>query len=368
MPMLFPTVSEDELYEALVRRDPSFEGRTYVGVPSTGIFCRFTCVGRKPKRKNCLFYHSIQECLAAGFRPCLRCRPLAPISQAHPVVGTLMEVLEAEPGRRWLEADIAARGLAPSTVRRIFKRHVGVTFLEFARRQRLTVGGAALAAHKPVIEAQLDAGFDSASGFRAAFTRVLGQPPAALSLQTALAANWFNSPLGPLLGVADKRAVHMLEFFDRRGLPEELRRLQQRASSAIGIGWTPVIEQIETELKAYFAGQWTDFRTPLALTGPAFTRQVWTALRTIPWGETRSYQAMAKAIGQPTAVPAVARANGANQIAIVIPCYRVIGMNGDLTGYGGGLLRKQWLLDHERRFARVQPASEVASALAPATP
>lgn len=352
--------SDDVLYAALISRDPSFEGLAYVGVTTTGIFCRLSCACRKPMRENCLFYASAQECVAAGFRPCRRCRPLEPLGQAHPVVAELMAALEGEPGRRWSEADIAARGLDPSTVRRLFKQHLGVTFLDLARRYRVKTGATAVAMGDRVTDAQMEAGFESASGFRAAFIRALGHAPANLDDDAPLRADWVDSPLGPLLLVADRHALHLLEFFDRKGLPAELRTLERKTRSAVGLGTTAPMEQVREELRAYFAGESSTFQTPLAVAGSPFTRAVWNALQSIPAGETRSYQAVAIAIGKPTAVRAVARANGANSIGILIPCHRVIGMDGDLTGYGGGLWRKRWLLDHERRFAQRQDACSPA--------
>lgn len=157
-------------------------------------------------------------------------------------------------------------------------------------------------------------------------------------------------PLGVMIAVADKNALHLLEYFDRKARPTELRSLQQDAKGVIGIGRLPPIERIETELGAYFKGETAQFETPLALKGSEFTRVVWDKLRRIPPGETRSYGAIAAAIGKPSAIRAVARANGANRIALAIPCHRVIGVDGSLTGYGGGIWRKRWLIDHEQKF------------------
>ena len=202
-----------------------------------------------------------------------------------------------------------------------------------------------------MIDAQLDAGFDSPSGFRAAFARLLGQSPASFSGGELLKADWMHTPLGPMIAVADRRKLHLLEFLDRRALPSELKRLRLAARGELGIGRHEPTEQIEAELGAYFRAERPDFETPLALHGSPFTRFVWAELRRIPVGQTRSYSEVAQAIGQPSATRAVARANGANQIAIVIPCHRVIGADGSLTGYGGGLWRKQKLIELERQLA-----------------
>ena len=176
--MLISQPNEDRLYRALVDRETAFDGRAYVCVRTTGIFCRLSCPARSPKRENCLFFDCVAACLDAGFRPCKRCRPLHSAARADPLVAGLLAALEAEPGRRWQEIDLVARGHDPSTVRRAFKRHFGITFLAMARLSRIRNGAATLAQGRRVIDAQLDAGFDSGSGFRAAFARILGQSPA----------------------------------------------------------------------------------------------------------------------------------------------------------------------------------------------
>ena len=348
--MLFQGQDDDALYEALLKRDARLEGSAYVCVSSTGVFCRLTCPARKPKRENCTFYRTPRDCLEAGFRPCRRCRPLAPLGSEDPTVRTLLAELERDPGRRWTENLIASCGHDPSTVRRAFKRQFGITFLELARTRRLREGFAALAGGEKVIAAQHEAGFDSSSAFRAAFARLLGCAPGDLKPGRRLCASWIATPLGDMVAVATATHLHLLEFVDRRALPSELRRLQMSLGQSIGLGTPEPILQAEAELAAYFAGRSARFQTPLHPSGSAFARHVWDALRQIPPGETRSYSEIARAIGRPEAIRAVARANGANQIALMIPCHRVIGADGALTGYGGGLWRKQRLIDIERRL------------------
>ena len=341
------------LHAALLARSPEYEGRAFVGVTTTGIFCRFTCPARKPRAENCRWFAAPAEAMAAGFRPCLRCHPLTTEAEGDANVRLLLERLRADPGRVWREADIAAHGLDPSTVRRTFRRHFGMTFLELARQSRLQAGVARLKTGEPVIEAQLDAGFDSASGFRAAFARLFGHPPAAMRAdEPGLHADWFDAPLGGMIAVGDERALHLLEFVGRKALGAELRRLSKGAGGRIALGRTAPIDRAEGELARYFAAEEARFTVPLALHGTPFNREVWTALRAIPPGETISYGALATRLGRPTAARAVARANGMNQIAIMIPCHRVIGADGSLTGYAGGLWRKQALIDIERRLAQ----------------
>ena len=353
--MLFDLPDPDTLYAALLARDSRFDGHAFVCVSSTGIFCRLTCPARKPKREHCNFYPTIGECVQAGFRPCKRCHPLQAAALADPAIASLLGALDQRPDVRWSEEHVIKLGHDPSTVRRSFKRQFGMTFLELARQRRLREGFKTLAGGGKVITAQHEASFESASAFRAAFARLLGRPPAklrsdALRSETSLWATWIPTPLGDMIAVSSRSHLHLLEFIDRKGLPRELERLQEASKGVIGIGGTPPSEQAASELGEYFAARSDIFLTPLAAPASPFTQKVWDALRTIPAGETRSYSDIANQIGHPAATRAVARANGANQIALMIPCHRVIGADGSLTGYGGGLWRKQRLLEIERQL------------------
>jgi AraC family transcriptional regulator of adaptative response/methylated-DNA-[protein]-cysteine methyltransferase len=180
---------------------------------------------------------------------------------------------------------------------------------------------------------------------------LIGDTPAQLKGRELLKADWLETPIGSMLAVADQHHLHLLEFFERKGLPNELKKLRQYTKSSISFGRLPPIDQIESELKLYFTNGFTGFKTPLALYAPAFTRSVWDALQEIPLGQTCSYAELAERTGRPDAIRAVANANGANQLSIIIPCHRTIGTDGALTGYGGGLWRKRWLLEHEKRMA-----------------
>ncbi|MBY6049963.1 bifunctional transcriptional activator/DNA repair enzyme AdaA [Vannielia litorea] len=348
--MLFRLPDDDTLYAALMARDASYEGRALVCVRSTGIFCRLTCPARKPLRENCEFRETAQACIEAGYRACKRCRPLEALTDDLTVTA-LVEALAADPARRWTEADVASEGYDPSTVRRAFKRAFGTTFLEMARQRRLLAGLQVLGEGGKVIEAQHDAGFESASAFRAAFAKMLGVAPGSFDRKPLLMADWIDTPLGPMVAVSDARALHLLEFVGRKALPRELQRLHAGVKGALGFGRPAPTSQVAAELGRFFRAESAQFGVPLALHGSEFTREVWAALRDIPAGQTRSYGEVARAIGRPDAVRAVARANGANQIALVIPCHRVIGADGNLTGYGGGLWRKERLIALERGFA-----------------
>lgn len=348
--MLFDLPDHRTLYQALLDRNDAFDGQAYVGVSTTGVFCRLTCPARKPKPENCSFYASVGACIEAGFRACKRCHPMEPMAEADPAIGALLAALEARPGYRWSESDIRRLGYDLSTVRRSFQRQFGMTFLEMARQSRLREGFTAISEGSKVIDAQLDAGFESASAFRASFAKLVGRSPGKLDSTPLLFADWIDTPLGSMLSVCSKSQMHLLEFMDRKALKSELGKLDIFAKGKIGIGKTQPGAQIKAELAAFFDGTSAEFSTELAFGGSPFAQSVWDELRRIPAGETRSYSDIAHRIGRPTAVRAVARANGANQIALVVPCHRVLGADGSLTGYGGGLWRKQKLIELERHY------------------
>jgi AraC family transcriptional regulator, regulatory protein of adaptative response / methylated-DNA-[protein]-cysteine methyltransferase len=165
-----------------------------------------------------------------------------------------------------------------------------------------------------------------------------------------LKSSWIDTPLGPMTAIGDEEYLYLLEFADRRRLEREEGRLRIKTKAAIVPGLTDPIRSIESELKSYFNGVLTKFKTPLLFFGSPFQKLVWDELIRIPYGQTRSYLEQAELIKKPTAYRAVANANGANQLAIVVPCHRIINSNGALGGYGGGITRKQWLIDHEKNI------------------
>lgn len=164
-----------------------------------------------------------------------------------------------------------------------------------------------------------------------------------------LSAALIDTPLQPMVVVADDDALQVLEFLDRRIFGAQVSAVMRATGQGLAVGETRVTAQIREELDAYFRGVLARFRTPLALHGTPFVTAVWRALLAVPVGETRSYGALAETLRNPKAVRAVAQANGANRLAIIVPCHRILGADGSLTGYGGGLWRKKWLLEHEGR-------------------
>lgn len=344
--------NERKYYQALLDKNSAYEGIFYVGVKTTGVFYRPTCPARKPKFENCEFFETAQQALLASFRPCQRCRPLSHPNQVSSLIQTLVEAVETNPEKRWKNSDFQALSVDASTARRQFKKRFGMTFVEYARARRMGLAMKQIKNGDAVIEAQLATGYESSSGFRDAFSRIMGAAPTKFGESNLLKASWLDTKLGPMIAISDENALYLLEFVDRRGLEREVERLRQKTKSAIIPGITSPIRSIETELQAYFNGKLKEFKTPLLFIGSPFQKRVWEELIKIPYGETRSYSDLAQTIDRPTAFRAVAQANGANQLALVVPCHRIINMNGDLGGYGGGITRKQWLIDHEKNGSR----------------
>ncbi len=334
-------------YRALVAKDPDYDGVFYVGVTSTDVFCRSVCPARKPKFENCEFFEKAEDALLAGFRPCKRCNPLSHPNETPEIVRKLVKAVEEEPDKRWRENDFFKLSTNAAQASRHFKKRFGMTFVAYARARRMGIALKQIKECKSVIDTQLDVGYDSGSGFRDAFSKIMGNSPAKSKEVKVLKADWLDTPLGPMIVVANEEALYLLEFVNRRGLEREVERLRKITGSVIIPGITRPIDSIKNELKQYFKGRLKYFITPTEMVGSPFQKRVWAELIKIPVGQTCTYSDIAKALGNPDAVRAVGSANGANQLAIVIPCHRVINSDGQLGGYGGGLVRKKWLLEHE---------------------
>ncbi len=338
------------MYRALLDRDSSFEGVFVVGVRTTGIFCRVTCAARKPKRENVEFFACASEALAAGFRPCRKCRPLHAVGTSPAWLDSLLAAIDADPQKRWTDRELAAHDLQPARVRRWFQANHGMTFQTYSRMRRLGAAWTQLQTGKSATRTAFDSGYESLSGFGDALKQYLGTPPSAAA--QGRAPIWLTrvlTPLGPLLAGATDQGLCLLEFADRRMLPLQLRRVTRELDRRLLFGRHAILEAAREQLDEYFAGRRTEFTLPLEFVGTPFQRLVWNQLSHIPYGSTRSYEALAKAIGRPGAPRAVGRANGDNRLAIVIPCHRIVRSDGTLGGYGGGKWRKQALLDLEQK-------------------
>jgi len=336
------------MVRAFLARDAQYLGVFFTGVRSTGIFCRIGCPARTPREDQLEFFPTAGEALSAGFRPCKRCRPIEPQGTPPDWLRELLNAVEAQPDTRWTDSDIRALGLHPDRVRRWFQKNHSMTFHAYARARRLSLALSEIRGGSSVVSAAFDHGYDSLSGFNEAFRSILGTNPSVAKNSTVVHLIRVSTPLGPMLAGATEDALCLLEFSDRRLLELQLRRVRKHFSAFFIPSANSILEQATSELEAYFNGSLRQFAVPVSTPGSAFQRSVWEYLRQIPYGHTRSYRDIAVALGIPKSVRAVARANGDNRIAIVIPCHRVIGSDGQLTGYGGGLWRKRRLLEIEK--------------------
>jgi AraC family transcriptional regulator, regulatory protein of adaptative response / methylated-DNA-[protein]-cysteine methyltransferase len=338
----------DEMLRAFHERDASYEGVFVTAVKTTGIFCRPTCTARRPKPDNVEFFASPRDALFAGYRPCRRCSPLEIAGSAPDWLRPVLDAVAAEPERRWRDADLAALGVSPERLRRWFKTHHEMTFQAYCRARRLGAALREIGDGEHVTAAAFDYGWESLSAFTDAFRRVFGAPPTgARRTVTPLLTRRMLTPLGPMVACATADALCLLEFAERRMLEGQLRRVRHALDAVPTPGNNDVLERTAAELDAYFSGSLRAFTVPTAQPGSAWQQRVWARLVEIPYGETTSYGAIARDLGLPRHPRAVASAVGDNALGIIVPCHRVVGAAGDLTGYGGGLWRKRRLLDHE---------------------
>ena len=337
------------MYDAFCRRDAEFEGVFYVGVRTTGIFCRPTCPAKKPKFENVEFYHSANEARQHGFRPCKRCRPSECQGNPPTWLQELLADVERDPGKRWTDLDIRNSNCEPARVRRWFKRNHGMTFHTYLRARRLgTAIGQLKTGTVKTTESARQNGYESASGFRDAFAKWIGSSPAAAGRgDLPMIVDRILTPLGPMVVAELNQKICLLEFANKGSMESQFQLASERFDRSMVPGETVLFRQVQAELDEYFAGVRRSFEFPLAVHGTEFQQLVWSELRKIRLGTTTSYQEIANRIGRPRASRAVGRANGENRLAIVIPCHRVIRGDGSLSGYAGGTVRKQWLLSHE---------------------
>jgi AraC family transcriptional regulator of adaptative response/methylated-DNA-[protein]-cysteine methyltransferase len=335
------------LYAALVNRDRSFEGIFVAGVKTTGIFCRPTCRARKPRQENVEFFRSPREAILSGYRPCKLCNPLGYGGDVPDWLQPLIDEIDAAPGIRIRDRDLKDRGIDPNRVRRWFKTNHGMTFQTYLRTLRIGRAFGRIRYGDKVIEAAFDSGYESLSGFTESFKKTTGFSPEKSRDRDLVTVTRILTPLGPMLAGASEDGICLLEFVDRRMLETQLARVKKLLSAEVVPGASKHFSALNRQMKEYFAGKRREFDLPLVLKGTPFQQEVWKCLQGIPYGSTRSYQEQAELLGRPGAVRAVGKANGDNRIAIVIPCHRVVGKDGRLTGYGGGLWRKRYLLDLE---------------------
>ena len=338
--------SRRTLLDAVTRRDAAWDGLFVFGVRSTGVACRPTCPARRARPEQLAFFPPLEAARSAGFRPCRRCRPDESATEPEWWPG-LVAMIDESGNARVNDRDLAARGFDPVRVRRHCRRTFGMTFHAWVRARRLAAAQRQLRRGARLDRVILDSAWESHSGFRDAFSRLVGAPPGRAREGEPVIASTWNSPLGTMVAAAVDEGVVLVEFGDIARLEKQAPTLRRWFHGPVLAGNHRHLTRLFGELEEYFDGSRREFTVPLVLRGSPFELGVWNVLRTIPYGSTCSYADVARAVDNPRAVRAVGSANGRNRHPIVIPCHRVVNTGGKLGGYGGGLWRKVRLLEIE---------------------
>ncbi len=353
-----PSVFAGRAWQQVLARDASADGQFVYAVKSTGVYCKPSCASRRPERKNVSFFPTPALAEAAGYRACLRCEPNLAAPRPDPqatAIATAAEFLSAHAGERTRLDDLAAAaGLGKFALQRGFKRVLGVTPGEFAREQRKERFRDKV--RKPrltVTDAVYEAGFGSSSRLYEDVDQTLGMSPTAMKAGGAgetIHYTTAESPLGLILVATTSRGLCAVLFADNSALAAA--DLRERFPQAVLRHETAAAGSPMAEAVRYVLGTLretsTAARLPFHVRATAFQQRVWQALLAIPRGETRTYAEIAESVGSPSAVRAVGTACGSNLLAVVIPCHRVVGVDGRLTGYRWGTDRKRRLLELER--------------------
>ncbi len=312
---------QDILFKAFLNRDKQYEGKFYAGIITTGIFCKTTCLAKKPKEENTRFYKTTKEAIVNGYRPCKICKPMIVAQETPEYINELLQEVAENPGIRLKDYDLICKNMKPENVRKWFQDNHDLTFQDYLRILRINNR----------------------------FGTVLYDDKKSITntRENRVVIRRFSTPIGPMLAGASDNGICLLEFMERRMLETQLSRLEKYISPNLVPGNSHLFRMLNNQLSEYFAGNRKEFDILLDLRGTEFQEKVWSVLQTIPYGGTRSYQDMALKINNPKAIRAVAKANGDNRIAIIVPCHRVIGKDGSMTGYGGKIWRKEYLLKLE---------------------
>lgn len=342
-------LSFEQMYQAILDKDIRYEGVFFTAVRTTGIFCRPSCTARKPKAENIEFFKSTKECILRGYRACKVCHPLEMLSEPPSHIKKIIFELSADPSLKFKDYDLRQRGIEPHQLRRWFLKNHGMTFHAYQRMYRINSAFKKIQNGESVTDVAFNSGYESLSGFGDSFKHIFGVSPKNSKLQNIIDLKRIETPLGTMYACAVTQGICLLEFTDRKMLETEFKNLAKTLNATIVQGDNPHFPLLEKQLTEYFEGNRQEFTVPLYSPGTEFQNRVWEALKNIPYGEAKTYKQQAIAIGSADSVRAVANANGLNKISILIPCHRVVGTDGSLTGYGGGIWRKKWLLDLESK-------------------
>ena len=345
-------LSDQARWAAVVARDKAFDGKFYTAVATTGIYCRPSCPARRPRRENVHFYATCAEAEAAGFRPCKRCKPDAPSTPSEHAarIARACRLIEQAEETPKLAALAATVGLSPYHFHRVFKAATGVTPKAYATAHRHKRMRTNLQRSQSVTHAIYESGFNSSGRFYADSSQALGMTPSAFrngGTHAVLRYALGTCSLGPILVAASDKGVAAILIGEE---PDTLLRdLRHRFPRAELIGGDKSFGALVRRVVAMVEAPATSLDLPLDVRGTAFQQRVWAALRAIPPGSTATYGEIARRIGKPQSARAVGAACGANPIAVAIPCHRVVGSDGALTGYRWGVAIKRTLLEREAK-------------------
>jgi AraC family transcriptional regulator of adaptative response/methylated-DNA-[protein]-cysteine methyltransferase len=346
-----PALDDGMCWRAVQRRDRAADGTFVYSVRTTGVYCRPSCAARLPLRQNVAFHKTCADAERAGFRPCKRCRPNEPaLAEAHATaVARACRLIEDAEEAPSLEKLAQAAGMSRFHFHRVFKAITGVTPKAYAAGNRARRVREELSTRQTVTEAIYGAGFNSNGRFYAAAPALLGMTPTQFRSGGGGHVVHFavgQCSLGAILVAATTKGVCAIELGDD---PERLvRTLQDRFPKARLVGGDETFERLVAKVVGFVEAPARGLELPLDIRGTAFQQRVWTAIRDIPAGSTASYRELAKRIGAPKAVRAVAQACAANGIAVAIPCHRVVRTDGSTSGYRWGVARKRALLAREK--------------------
>ncbi|HLI08351.1 MAG TPA: bifunctional DNA-binding transcriptional regulator/O6-methylguanine-DNA methyltransferase Ada [Ktedonobacteraceae bacterium] len=354
---------EDQYWQAVMTRDEGLDGVFVYGVRSTGVYCRPSCPSRRPKREQAVFFTRPEEAEEAGFRACKRCRPREASSREEQValVRQLCAYIDEHLEQRLTLAELGEQvHLSPYHLQHVFKRVMGITPRQYAGARRMEQFKTRLKEGETVTTALFDAGYSSSSRLYERVPGQLGMTPVTYRKGGAgmhIRYTIVDSPLGRLLVAASERGICSVCLGDDDAPIEAALRREYNAAD-IQRDDAELSEEVN-ELLRYLRGQQPYLDLPVEVQATAFQWRVWQELRAIPYGGTRSYSEIARAIGRPQARRAVARACASNPAALVIPCHRVVREDGDPGGYRWGVERKRRLLAQEQeRIKNVQEAQE----------
>jgi AraC family transcriptional regulator of adaptative response/methylated-DNA-[protein]-cysteine methyltransferase len=336
-----PLPSQKEMFEAFMHPKENDDKLFFVGVISSGVFNTATCFSKKPLKENMVFFSSTKEALDLGYRPCLQCQPMLANTDAPEKYKELLAEIDRDPSIEIEDEDLAKMDIDAKSIKAWFKQYHGISFQAYLRYQRINhlFGNIRVDKH-PKIHRAYHIG-EIVHGIEE------GDSTETIVNKNIIYINRIATPIGPVLVGANDDGICLLEFSDRKILENQLKSIEKHFEAVLTPGESEYFTLLAKELDAYFKGELRTFTVPLSIAGTVFQENVWKSLIEIPYGQTRSYKEQSIALKNPKAIRAIAHANGENRIAILIPCHRIIGSDGDLVGYGGGLWRKRFLLDLE---------------------